>query len=409
MILAIDLGSTSFKSALFDERLRLVAERHEPLRYRFGTGGRVELAVSEVERAMQSILPRHHRPHVIALTSQAQTFTVVNARGRAVRPFVSWQDQRAGQAAARLRRELPDFAEHCSFADLLPALQISQIAHLPLQDGEMPLLLPTYFVRRWTGENVTDDNLAAMSGLYSLRERQWWDAALRAVGLREAQLPRVIPIGQVAGLTRRNEFGLPVGVPVVLAGNDQTAGAYGARLEENGALLITLGTAQVAYRCVERLPASKPGVVRGPYPGGRFYRMAADAWGGNLINWAETVLSGCSTDEAFFAQAARAPAGCRGLVFDPERGEWRGLGLHHMTADLARSILEALSARMAQLVNQLGGVGRRFVWVAGGGSKQPLWRAITGERLGVRLRPTAATPLVGAARMALAALRRHEG
>lgn len=400
MILAIDFGSTSFKSALFDTRLRLVTERRASVRYRFAAGGRVELSVMEAERAVRHILPHGFKPRVIAITSQAQTFTVVDHRGKARRPFVSWQDQRAMGEAASLRQQLPDFAQHCSFADLLPALQLCQMAHRPLRQDEMALLLPSYFVRRWTGETVTDDNLAAMSGLYSLRERHWWGSALRAVGLNESQLPRVISIGAIAAVTGRNDFGLPAGVPVVLAGNDQTAGAYGARLDQNGAMLITLGTAQVAYRCVTRLPAARAGMVRGPYPGGRYYRMVADGWGGNLINWAETVLAGCATDRTFFAQAARAPVGCRGLVFDPDRGEWRGLGLHHTTAELARSVLEALTDRMVNLVRRLGGVGQDLVLVAGGGSTQPLWRAMVGQRLGVRLRRTTATPLTGAARMA---------
>lgn len=400
MILAIDFGSTSFKAGLFDRRLRLIWERRAPLRYRFGAGGRVELDVAEVEAAVRQIVPRRRSLSAVAVTSQAQTFTVVDREGRARRPFVSWQDQRATREAERLRRVLPRFATHCSFADMLPALQICQIAHRPLQRDETALLLPSYFVRRWTGESVTDDNLAAMSGLYSLQERNWWERALRAVGLRPSQLPRVVPIGEVAGVTIDNEFGLPRGVPVVLAGNDQTAGAYGARLDETGATLITLGTAQVVYQCVRRLPAARAGLIRGPYPGGRYYRMAADSWGGNLVNWAETVLAGCATDEDFFAQAARAPAGCRGLVFDPDRGEWRGLGLQHTTADLARSVLEALCARMVRLVRQGGFTTSRKFVVAGGGGSQPLWRVILAAELGASLRPTRANPLWGAARLA---------
>ena len=72
---------------------------------------------------------------------------------------------------------------------------------------------------------------------------------------------------------------LPVGVPVVLAGNDQTAGAFGARLEDSNGVLLTLGTALVAYVCLEKLPAAKPGIARGPYPGGRGYRLTTSSHG----------------------------------------------------------------------------------------------------------------------------------
>jgi len=395
MILAIDLGSTSFKTGLFDRKLRQVGGGSAPLRYRYASGGRVELNVPVLEAALRHALPQKLAGiEAIAVTSQAQTFTVLDRHGRATRPFVSWQDGRAGAACERLKRKLPDFAEHCSFADLLPALQVCQLHHAPARRGELVVQLPTYFVRQWIGEAVIDDNLAAMSGLYSLKLRDWWPAAAgRTV------LPRVIPVGSVAGVTRPNQFGLPVGVPVVLAGNDQTAGAYAAQLEAKYAALLTLGTAQVVYACCRRMPPPKTGLIRGPYPGGLFYRMAADGCGANLTNWAETVLAGCATHDKFFAQAARAPAGCHGLRYDADRGAWLNLGLHHTSADMARAILECLTRRMAGMLTQIDGSRRQRLLVAGGGSQRSVWRKILSAVVGGRLTRTEVSPLIGAARI----------
>ncbi len=385
VILAIDLGSTSFKAGVYDHRLRAVWERSAPVRYRYGSGGRVELV--DVDATLRRILPRRRDLSVIAITSQAQTFTV---RGR---PFISWQDGRAVAAAARLRRRLPDFAEHCSFAEPLPALLVSQLHHAPVRRGEWVLPLPTYFVNEWIGEPVIDDNLAAMTGLYSLKLHDWWSPACG-----EERLPRVIPVGTVAGLTRRNRFGLPTGVPVVLAGNDQTAGAFGARLEPNGGTLVTLGTAQVAYRVTRRLTAA--GLVRGPYPDGLAYELVADGCGGNWISWALANLRNCATPDEFFAAAAQAPKGCCGLEFDPGTGTWRGLGLHHNTADLARSILEGLCRQLAGQVRQLTRRRRDRIWVAGGGAQRALWRNMLARELGQPVQRCSASPLLGAARMA---------
>ena len=395
MILAIDLGSTSFKTGLFDRKLRQVGGGSASLRYRYASGGRVELDVAVVEAALRHALPKNMAGlDAIAITSQAQTFTVLDRHGRATRPFVSWQDGRAGAACERLKRKLPDFAEHCSFADLLPALQVCQLHHAPAGSGELVVKLPTYFVRQWIGEAVVDDNLAAMSGLYSLKLRDWWPAAAG-----KTQLPQVIPVGSVAGVTQPNKFGLPVGVPVVLAGNDQTAGAYAAQLEAKHAALLTLGTAQVVYACCRRMPLPKTGLIRGPYPGGLYYRMAADGCGANLTNWAETVLAGCATHDEFFAQAARATAGCHGLSYDADRGAWVNLGLHHTSADMARAILECLTWRMAGMLAQIGGSRRQRLLVAGGGSQRPVWREILSAAVGGRLTRTEVSPLIGAARM----------
>jgi len=411
MILALDLGSTSFKAAVFDRRLRQVSAGRQRLIHCFGDGGHVEIEVASVHAALRGALAAagvgHHNIRVIAITSQAQTFTLVDAQGRAQMAFISWQDRGAPAACAELKRKLADFGEHCSFGELLPALQICQLHHLHPGAQARPLLLPSYVLRLWTGESVIDNNLAAMSGLYSLPLKGWWPAALRACGLRAQQLPRVIAVGEIAAATSSaaRRFGLPRGVPVVLAGNDQTAGGYAARLEQRDALLITLGTAQVAYTCCGRMPSPRANLIRGPYPGGSFYRMAADACGGSIVNWAERTLAGCGDDAGFFREARRAPRGCHGLVFDASLatgcGSWHNLAVHHTRADMARSILESLGSRMANLVRGLGvPVKGRKVLVAGGGSTQPLWRQVVSAALGARLAVTDGRPLLGAARMA---------
>lgn len=426
MILAIDLGSTSFKAAVVDRRLSVRGVGSARLDYHFASGGRVELDVDSVSTAFRKSVAAALRAagvkaaalQAVAITSQAQTFTVLDKRGRARMRFVSWQDNRAGAACAALRKSpsLADFAKHCSFGEPLAALQICQIKHLQqtrpgfIQPDDSLLKLPTHFVWRLTGEPVIDNNLAAMSGLYSLALHDWWPAALKACGIRRKQLPRVIPVGSVAAHTTADarQFGLPEGIPVVLAGNDQTAGAYGAQLDRNNALLLTLGTAQVAYVCLRRMPAPHAALVRGPYPGGRAYGLAADGCGGNIINWAQSVLAGCENDEKFFAEAAKSERGCRGLVFKPSldsgTGVWRNIGLHHTPSDFARSVIEALSQRMRMMVKHLCvDVRRHEVLVAGGSSQSELFVRIVSDTLPAPVRVTTATAFLGAARMAFEA------
>ena len=195
----------------------------------------------------------------------------------------------------------------------------------------------------------------------------------------------------------------------MLAGNDQTAGAFGARLDEQGGLLITLGTAQVAYACHAALAQPDPAVIRGPYPGGRYYRMAADSCGGSIINWAKTVLAGCETDEAFFAAAGRAAPGSGGLAFEAElpsgRGAWRNIGLEHRPAEFARAVVECLAGCMARMIAALDvDLTKTEVLAAGGGSRSEVWVNLLSERLGRPIRTTEADPAAGAARMAEIAL-----
>lgn len=424
MILALDLGSTSFKAGVFDRALNPRGIAARPIRHRYGSGGRVELDPDDVtctfEQVVQAVIeeaavaPRSLA--ALAITSQAQTFTVVDPSGCAKMPFISWQDSRDWKTCWLMRQDpaLGDFSQHAGFGWLLPALQISRLAHL--QDDQPGFLtpedrvvgLPGYLVEACTGVAAIDDNLAAMSGLYSLELEDWWPPALEACRLTPRQLSKLIPIGSVAAYTHggATRFGLPEGVPVVLAGNDQTAGAFGAELDKEGGLLISLGTAQVAYACTEHLPAVKASAIRGPYPGGLHYRMVADSFGGNLVNWARSFLAGCESDAAFFDQVDAAEPGCRGLVFHvrsaSKEGSWCNIGLYHTPADFARSVIECLVLRMAARVPILGvDPSTKRSLVAGGGSRSPTWVRLLSEVLSVPLAVTEADPLRGAARMAL--------
>lgn len=426
-VLALDLGSTHLKAAIFDARLRQRAFCSSPVIYEFGPGGQVELPVAAFVAAAGEIIRGclSQAPGLIlravAITSQAQTFTLADESGRACIPFVSWQDHRGGPAAIALQADegLAEFHRHSSFYTPLPALQIAQLRRLReeppdlLRTARRVLSLPTFLVHALTDDAVIDNNLAAMSGLFSLALNDWWPAALSAAGVEYAQMPRVVPIGASAGQTtaRAAAFGLPVGIPVILAGNDQTAGALGAGIQGKEALLLTLGTAQVAYATTPRLAGPAPDLIRGPFPGGLAYRMAADSCGGNLINWAQTVIAGAGTDARFFKLAAASAPDCHGLRFEPELtacgGAWRNLGLHHHPGDFVRSVLEALCVRMERMVQQLG-VGLPppggHVFAAGGGSASPLWLEMLSGRLGCTIRRTRRTPLDGAAALAFGAL-----
>ena len=392
MILAIDMGSTFFKAAVFDPALKMIGTGHALLSYRFDKGGIAEFAVAHAEEQFRAAIGealteskiKTSDIRAIGITSQAQTFTVASGKGSSKLPFVSWQDVRAQEVGCLAQL---DFAGHSSFSECLPGLLISKLLHFQtlekqrfFQSDDHVFLLPTWFLWKLTGKSVIDRNLAAMSGLYSLISNGWWPDALEQCGLSPENLPSLVSLAAVAAETTSaaEEWGLPPGIPVVLAGNDQTAGACGADLHINRGILITLGTAQVAYRCLDVLPPPMDNCVRGPYLDKRFYQLVADDGGGSVIDWAETVLAGGNRDETFFDAAAKAPPGCEGLVFEPEigagKGCWRGIGRHHKTTHLARSVVESLVARMVGMVQRFSiDVKTVPVLVAGGGSQYSLW------------------------------------
>ncbi len=422
MILGIDLGSTFFKATLFDHNLTPRGSGAATVVYAPTAGNQIEMPVPETEAALRETIADALRSAsvketalgAVAMTSQAQTFTVRSPAGDARIPFISWRDAR-GEGCCRAVSTLANFAHHCSFDECSPLLMVAKLAWL--QDefkgglvavDDLVLMLPTWFVLQLTDKAVVDTNLAAMSGLYSLPGDCWWDEALSVCGIRECNLPSLAALGSVAGNTVKSaqRYGLPPGIPVVLAGNDQTAGAYGAGIHEQGAMLITLGTAQVAYVVCDRMPPPAPGVIRGPYPGGRFYQLVADDHGAGTVHWARTVLDGCRSEADFDSAAARVTADSDGVRFIADgpagSGRWVDDTPQTTEADKARAVLLCLVDRMADMLDRLQpSEVEKHLLLAGGGSNSDAWRECLQQRLGKPLHwIEAASPALGASRMA---------
>ncbi len=428
MFLSVDLGSTHFKAGIFDSELKLLGSGAHLLHHSYPEPGAVELSVEEVTSAFKgtigkALLKSGIRPQLlkaVAITSQAQTSTIVDGRGNPKIPFISWQDERALSCCQQMKKtgQWQDFKNHASFGDLLPGLQVCILQHLLetekniIEKGDRLLLLPSYLVWLLSESYCIDNNLAAMSGLFSFKEADWWEDALVFFGLEARQLPQVSEIGTTAVETdeRARSFGLREGIPIVLAGNDQTAGAYGAEIHRDRSLLITLGTAHAVYSVCQDMPDPSVEIVRGNYPYGYYYKMGADNCGGNVVNWAVRLLLSDLRHDVFFGLASKAPRGCNGLTFQPEiaarQGCWQNIGLHHTKADFARSVLESLAHRLETMVLTIRGqIENKRVVVAGGGSRHQLWLDILTQEIGTPVVRTEADPLLGAARMAREAIR----
>jgi len=422
MYLSIDLGSTHFKAGIFDNNLIQQGISRYALTYVQTNGIEVELSIDEIEKGIRYIIRevlsqsnvKADEIKAIGITSQAQTFTIFDENGNPKTNFISWQDKRAVKTSQKMceSAEWSDFAEHSSFGFLYPGLQVCLLKHIQdhnsgfITDNDMVLKLPSYVVKQLTNEYYLDNNLAEMSGLFSLKRNNWWEKALERCGLRRDQLPAIHEIGTIACMTTKNarNYGLIEGIPIILAGNDQTAGAYGA-LHESNALLITLGTAQVAYQCVSEMPKPSVNITRGTYPYGMFYKMAVDNAGGNVINWAKNAISEIGSYENFFALASEALSGCNGLKFyfneDLNRGDWI-IRRKHKPSDYARSVLEYLCDRMYKLLSNMNvDLNNTSILCAGGGSKQKIWIDILSDKLKTKIQPVNADPILGSAMMSI--------
>ena len=421
-ILAIDLGSTSIKAALFAADHTLLGEAGRPIIYSTKEGDQVELAPQTVLNIIQQVVETALGKagltaadiNAVGIASQAQTFTMVNQTGEAVMPFISWLDRRATANCLEMSNDelFRDFGSHSSLATLYPTMQICQAARLLRQNPEpyrncRLTPLPAYLIQKLIGKSITDNNLAPMGGFYSLQSHSWYQPYLKYCHLELSQMPELVAIGAQAGeITEDNFLNLPTGCRLFCCGNDQTAGAYGAQLA-SGDMLINLGTAHITYACRKSLPQPQDGLFRGIYPGDRYYAMAAED-GGALLS---IMLDSETTINSFDDLAEAAENGTPGKVafIALQSGQLQWSDNSAPLTDRAYALFDYLAERVKVMSQLVCGkkMSAKRIFLTGGGRKNAILVRLIKEKVGSNITEMETSPLQGACFMVAENLNRE--
>ena len=400
-LLALDLGSSNLKGAIFSANLTRLAQAVLPVPYATWQGVIVEmdpqafwqLFIDLTQQLFQdSNLTPYDIDH-IAISSQAQTFLLLDRHLQPLTPLISWIDRRGAELNPQLSLAIgPDFHEHCSFPSSLPELQLSKLYYLRLvqphllQQTFLAASLPSWLSLRLGGPPILDRNLAAMSGLYSLKTGSWFSQAIELCGVKPNQFPMLArcgcslptdtPPGFLSILSGSFDPLRDKNISFHFCGNDQTCGALAAALQ-HGEVLLTLGTALVAYRLAGDAlgPYSSSGCW-GPYPGGGYYELAVSSQGTSALNWAlREVFSGITPGD--LARLARAHPGLVGANFPffyPQAmGTPKAFSEQAEPEALALAVYEGLSFSLRCLLEIDLGATLDLLVASGGGSRSDFW------------------------------------
>jgi xylulokinase len=453
--LGVDIGTTSVKAGLFDERGRCLGKAEHDYLLHMPAVDRVELdaetywtaTVSVVRRALAQSPTGARDVQALTISSQGETTIAVDAAGRPLHPALVWLDKRARSQADRLRAALgPQVYVRTGIPEVNPTWSACKIAwlvehHPDITAAAHMFLLPgSFIVHRLTGAFVADGALICTTLLYDIVRHTWWDQAVRLAGINLAQLPEIRPMGSVAG--RLNDaaalaLGMPAGLPVVLGGMDQVAGAVGSGNVTDEIVSESTGgalTIQVSLGRPDLDPHGRVPVYEHALPGKYLFDPVCDT-GGMALKWfrdtfaadevAQAGRTGGSAYDRLTQAAARVAAGSDGLImlphltgaFSPEynslaRGVFYGFTLAHRREHFARAVLEAVAYMLRRNLESLSAVGLevREVRATGGGARSGLWRQIKADvcNLPVVSLRESDTALLGDAILAAVAVGRHD-
>ena len=441
-LLAMDQGTSSSRSMVFDQDGQVVASAQQELTQHYPQPGWVEhdpmeIWTSQLATARQAIARAgiaHADIAGLGITNQRET-TLLWRRdnGQPLHPAIVWQDRRT-EPACKLLRD----AGHAPLVQQKTGLLIDAyfsatklqwlLNHVPgaramAERGELAFgTVDTWLLWQLTGGAVhaTDVSNASRTLLFNLHSCNWDSELLSLFDIPDSLMPRIQASAGLFGHTVAAHLGAVL--PVCGMAGDQQSALFGQACFDAGQVKNTYGTGCfMLMHTGTQAPASRHGLIttsaacKDTSPA---YALEGSVFiGGAVVQWLRDGLHAFDQSADVQALAASVPdAG--GVVLVPAftglgapywqadaRGSMVGLSRGTTMAHIARAALESIAFQSAVLLSAMNRDSTQTVnelRVDGGACVNDLLMQFQADLLGIAvLRPAVVeTTALGAASLA---------
>jgi xylulokinase len=388
LILAIDIGTSTFKAAIFSHEGLCLNEAAIPTPI---NGGEAESGVwlAAFEAAMprlgdlgglEALVISGNGPTLIPVTGNPgfgeRGFSL--PAGRAL----LWLDRRAEEESAKVSELAGAFVDPSFF--LPKALWVKNHEAELYRKTRYFLFAPEYLAFALTGEART---IFPSQGF----ERWYWDQGmLEGLGLESAKFPPFAAPGELIGVLSAgaaSRFGFPRGLKVFAGGPDFFVSILGTGVTTAGQVCGRSGSSEGINLCTrERIMDSR--LMSYGHPIKPLWNLSGIiSTTGKAIAWARELLGMEGLPHSsFYELAAGARPGAGGLIFlpylvgeraplwDPHaRGVFQGLSLATGRAELARAVAEGICLAVRDVIAVMEECGAPVgeIRVTGGPAESP--------------------------------------
>lgn len=417
-VIGLDVGTSGVKSTLFDAKTNVLAHAYREYNLICDQDGQFELNPALLlQKALEVIKESTaggaaNQVRAICVTSFGESFVCMDAEGKVLSNTMIYMDKRGTQ-------ECGEFVNLCSEDEIYttsgqfvdPMFAVCKLRWLQKNKPELlaktkKISFITDFITHSLGaEHCCDYSLAARSGMFDIKQKKWWEVALRFAGVEVGQLPKPVPGGSVVGTLSSavaKELGMDTAVKLIVGGHDQILAAIGSGAKKAGDIANGMGTVDCMTVvmngdtvCKETLLKYKLPLV--PFLAGENYvTYAFNMSGGCTVKWFRDVLAQdvAKQSDAYRVlddEAARKPTGLFVIPYFAGGGTpymdnslpavMAGMRLNTTRGELYRAFLEGESYEMRLSLDCLSeaGVSVRQIATVGGGAKSPLWMQIRAD------------------------------
>lgn len=434
VVLACDLGGSSFRAALIDDRGTTLAEHSVPgpvlndhldrsevtaeawWAQLLGAAGKLAEQTPDLFAQIQGI----------AICGITRTQVFLGCDGQELRPAMTWKDARSDRVAARLRESLAGHPEASRINTFHPLARLAWLVENEVENARALacVLEPKDYLNAClTGRRASDSVSLArlLACTLNVDSRSVFDT----VGLSSGIIPTILGPSEIVASV---EAGLPApfdqlaGIPVFCGCNDTWAAVTGLGALRPGYAYNISGTTEV-LGVLGPDQAEAEGLISVDWRG-LWHLGGPSQNGADTAVWLAGLLGNDGPVGETIQRLLAGPRHPQPLIFlpylqgervpywDPNlRGAFIGLGRRHGPTDLAYAVLEGVACQNRLVLERAeGALGTRVdeIRFGGGAAANPVWAQVKADICGRPITVGAAKEpgLLGAAIIAWTGLGR---
>ncbi len=399
--MGIDIGTTSVKTAVFnetlEEKITLTAD------YTLDSHGDIvefdgesywTIVKGEIEK-----VKREMGIDALAVDTQCETLILTDADGNPVRPAIVWLDNRAVEEAEIItkhfgHKRVYEVTGQPEITATWPACKLLWVKRNEPEvwaKTKKVFLLEDWILFKLTGRFISEKTLQSSTIYFDIHKAEWWQEMLDFIGVDKSMLPELY--------SSAKEVGEYEGIRIVTGAIDQIAGAIGAGVVKKGIVSEMTGTTMVIFMPSDTVPAyDEKSIVPCHYNfDDKYCLLSWTPTAGMALKWFKNALCENFSFRELDSLAESVPAGSDGVTFLPylcgstmpkynpaARGSFTGLTTEHHRGHFVRSVMESVTCMLKANLDYLG-LDVEEIRAMGGGANSPLWCQMKADMTGKRL------------------------
>ena len=400
-LMGIDMGTTSVKTAVFDEKLneKLKTTADYTLeskgdRVEFDSEKYWDIVSGEIEKIKKEL-----KVDALAIDTQCETLILTDENGEPVRKAIVWLDNRATAEAEMIQahfgnQKVYEITGQPEVTATWPACKLLWVKRNEPEvwaKTKKVFLLEDYILYKMTGRFITEKTLQSSTIYFDIRGNCWWKEMLDYIGVEENMLPELLDSGVYVG-----DYD---GIKVVTGAMDQVSGAIGAGIVKKGIVSVMTGTTMVIFTPYDTVPEFDPAsIVPCHYNyDGKYCLLSWSPTAGMALKWFTNALCESFSFRELDEIAKNIAPGSDGVTFLPylcgstmpkynpdARGSFTGLTTEHGRGHFVRSVMESVACMLRSNLEYLN-LDASEIRAMGGGATSPLWCQIKSDMTGKKL------------------------